>query len=83
MTADERALREGGLAIVPTDTVYGIGCAAFLPEACARLYASKSRPAGQPTALVAGLGRQPARARPARAHGRVPGRSAGGCCPGR
>ncbi len=54
MTADERALRDGGLAIVPTDTVYGIGCAAYLPGACARLYESKSRPAGQPTALVLG-----------------------------
>jgi L-threonylcarbamoyladenylate synthase len=54
MTANERALREGGLAIVPTDTVYGIGCAADLPDACARLYECKSRPADQPTALVVG-----------------------------
>jgi L-threonylcarbamoyladenylate synthase len=54
MTANERALREGGLAIVPTDTVYGIGCAADLPDACARLYECKSRPADQPTALVLG-----------------------------
>jgi L-threonylcarbamoyladenylate synthase len=54
MTADERALRGGGLAILPTDTVYGIGCAAGLVDACARLYACKSRPPEQPTALVAG-----------------------------
>jgi L-threonylcarbamoyladenylate synthase len=54
MTADERALRDGKLAIVPTDTVYGIGCAASLTDACAGLYACKSRPAGQPTAIVAG-----------------------------
>lgn len=54
MTANERALRAGGLAILPTDTVYGIGCAAGLADACARLYASKSRPADQPTALVLG-----------------------------
>ncbi|MEP6642287.1 MAG: Sua5/YciO/YrdC/YwlC family protein [Gaiellales bacterium] len=54
MTANERALRGGGLAIVPTDTVYGVGCAADLAEACARLYQCKSRPADQPTALVLG-----------------------------
>jgi L-threonylcarbamoyladenylate synthase len=54
MTANELALRRGGLAIVPTDTVYGIGCAAELADACARLYECKSRPADQPTALVLG-----------------------------
>jgi L-threonylcarbamoyladenylate synthase len=54
VTGHERALRAGGLAIVPTDTVYGIGCAASLPDACARLYDSKSRPPDQPTALVLG-----------------------------
>jgi L-threonylcarbamoyladenylate synthase len=54
MTANELALRGGGLAIVPTDTVYGIGCAADLPDACARLYECKARPADQPTALVLG-----------------------------
>ena len=52
--SDEGALRRGALAILPTDTVYGIGCAAADREACARLYACKSRPAGQPTALVLG-----------------------------
>jgi tRNA threonylcarbamoyl adenosine modification protein (Sua5/YciO/YrdC/YwlC family) len=50
----EQALLDGGLAILPTDTVYGIGCAAADREACARLYACKSRPADQPTALVLG-----------------------------
>lgn len=50
----EQALRGGALAILPTDTVYGIGCAAADREACARLYACKSRPADQPTALVLG-----------------------------
>jgi L-threonylcarbamoyladenylate synthase len=47
-------LRAGALAVVPTDTVYGIGCAAGLPDACARLYRLKDRPAGQPTAVVFG-----------------------------
>ena len=50
----EAALRGGALAVLPTDTVYGIGCAAADRDACARLYACKSRPAGQPTALVLG-----------------------------
>jgi L-threonylcarbamoyladenylate synthase len=54
MSAHERALRSGGLAIVPTDTVYGVGCAAGLRDACERLYECKSRPADQPTALVLG-----------------------------
>ena len=51
-------------------------------EACARLYASKSRPAGQPTALVLGSVAH-ARARPARADGAAPPSCAGGCYPGR
>jgi L-threonylcarbamoyladenylate synthase len=50
----ERALRAGGLAILPTDTVYGIGCAADDHEACARLYACKSRGRDQPMAVVLG-----------------------------
>ena len=54
MTGSERQLREGALAILPTDTVYGIGCAAGLEEACARLYAVKDRPSDQPTAVVFG-----------------------------
>ena len=44
MTEQERLLRDGALAILPTDTVYGIGCAAGSPEACARLYEVKERP---------------------------------------
>jgi L-threonylcarbamoyladenylate synthase len=54
VTDRERLLRDGGLAILPTDTVYGIGCAAGLPGACARLYAVKERPPEQPTAIVFG-----------------------------
>ncbi|HVG68670.1 MAG TPA: Sua5/YciO/YrdC/YwlC family protein, partial [Gaiellales bacterium] len=32
--------------MLPTDTVYGIACAAGLADACAELYALKERPAG-------------------------------------
>jgi L-threonylcarbamoyladenylate synthase len=54
VSEQERALRAGGLAIVPTDTVYGIGCAAYHRDACRRLYAVKARPREQPTALMLG-----------------------------
>jgi L-threonylcarbamoyladenylate synthase len=50
----EQRLRDGELAILPTDTVYGIACAAGLPESCARLYLLKQRPAEQPTAIMLG-----------------------------
>jgi L-threonylcarbamoyladenylate synthase len=54
VTGREQLLRDGALAILPTDTVYGIGCAAGLPGACARLYEVKERPHEQPTAIVFG-----------------------------
>jgi L-threonylcarbamoyladenylate synthase len=47
------ALRTGGLAVIPTDTVYGLACDPFRPEAVARLAAIKGRKPGQPIALVA------------------------------
>jgi L-threonylcarbamoyladenylate synthase len=37
-------LRQGGLILFPTDTVWGIGCDATNPEAVARIYALKQRP---------------------------------------
>lgn len=37
-------LRRGGLVVFPTDTVYGVGASAFLPEAIEALYAVKARP---------------------------------------
>lgn len=54
LTAPARALLDGGLCIVPTDTVYGIGAAAAVEAACVRAFELKRRPPGQPTALVAG-----------------------------
>jgi L-threonylcarbamoyladenylate synthase len=47
------AIRAGGLAIVPTDTVYGLACTAFEEAPARRLYALKGRVEMQPTALVA------------------------------
>lgn len=44
----------GELALLPTDTVYGIAAAAVLPDACAQLYSLKQRPLDQPTAVMLG-----------------------------
>lgn len=36
-------LRSGRLAVLPTDTVYGVACDAFDPDATARIFAAKDR----------------------------------------
>ena len=41
-------LKRGGLVAFPTETVYGLGADASNPEAVARLYRVKGRPAGHP-----------------------------------
>lgn len=43
-----RALAEGGLVAIPTETVYGLAARADSPEAVARIYAAKGRPADHP-----------------------------------
>jgi len=43
-----RILRSGGLVAFPTETVYGLGADASSPEAVARLYRVKRRPADHP-----------------------------------
>ncbi|HEY9280642.1 MAG TPA: Sua5/YciO/YrdC/YwlC family protein, partial [Eoetvoesiella sp.] len=40
-----RRLADGGLVAFPTETVYGLGGDAENPEAIARIYAAKGRPA--------------------------------------
>lgn len=47
------AIRGGKLAIVPTDTVYGLATSPHREEFTRRLYAAKGRDDVQPTALVA------------------------------
>jgi L-threonylcarbamoyladenylate synthase len=42
------ALRAGHLAVLPTETVYGLGARAIDPGAVARVYAVKGRPADHP-----------------------------------
>lgn len=41
-------LREGGLVAFPTETVYGLGAHALDPDAVARIFAAKGRPATNP-----------------------------------
>jgi len=43
-----RILRDGGLVAFPTETVYGLGANALDPDAVARIYAAKGRPAWNP-----------------------------------
>ena len=45
------AIRNGGLVIFPTETVYGIGCNALDTQAVRSLYAAKNRPADKPLLL--------------------------------
>jgi len=46
------ALRQGGLVVLPTDTVYGLACVAASEQAAADLYRLKGRDAIQPTAVI-------------------------------
>jgi L-threonylcarbamoyladenylate synthase len=46
------ALRAGGLAVIPTDTVYGLVADGASEPAARALYAAKGRDTGQPTALL-------------------------------
>lgn len=41
-------IRQGGLVAFPTETVYGLGANALLPEAAARIYEAKGRPSDNP-----------------------------------
>jgi tRNA threonylcarbamoyl adenosine modification protein (Sua5/YciO/YrdC/YwlC family) len=50
----ESLLRDGAVAIVPTDTVYGVAAAAYRRPACDLLYRLKHRPPDQPTAIMLG-----------------------------
>ena len=47
-------LLAGGVAVIPTDTVYGLAAHPDFPEAVERLYTIKGREAKKPIALLAG-----------------------------
>jgi L-threonylcarbamoyladenylate synthase len=46
------ALASGGLVVVPTDTVYGIACGAFNPDAVRRIYDLKGRSYSKPLPIL-------------------------------
>lgn len=52
-----RALQAGELAVIPTDTVYGIAADAFAPDAVARLLAAKGRGRDMPVPVLVGAWR--------------------------
>ncbi len=47
-----QVLRDGGLVVFPTDTVYGVGAAVDRPDAVARLYVAKGRPLDRPIPVL-------------------------------
>lgn len=52
LTAAVEALRRGDLVVLPTDTVYGLAAHPDLPDAIARVYAVKERPAEKALPLL-------------------------------
>ncbi len=48
----ERCVAAGGVAVIPTDTVYGLCCDPEDEQAVARLYELKGRPAARPAAVM-------------------------------
>lgn len=48
-----RILTQGGVVVLPTDTVYGLACHPDRPDAFRRLYRIKARDAGKPIAFLA------------------------------
>ena len=51
------ALRRGALAVLPTDTVYGVAADAFSPDAVGRLLEAKGRGRDMPTPVLVGSSR--------------------------
>ncbi len=43
-----KILRDGGLVIIPTETVYGLGCSAYCGEAAYNVFEAKGRPHDNP-----------------------------------
>ena len=56
-----RVLSGGGVAVIPTDTVYGLAAHPDFPDAVARLYSIKERDGRKPVALLAADARSAAR----------------------
>lgn len=54
ITAAVTAVQEGGLVVLPTDTVYGVGADAFTPSAVSALLAAKGRGRSMPPPVLVG-----------------------------
>lgn len=54
VAAAARAIRNGKLIVLPTDTIYGIGADAFTPEAVAALLQAKGRGRDMPVPVLVG-----------------------------
>ncbi|RCW45254.1 translation factor SUA5 [Halopolyspora algeriensis] len=54
LTAAANTVRSGGLVVLPTDTVYGIGADAFDPSAVGSLLAAKGRGRDMPVPVLVG-----------------------------
>lgn len=54
LTAAARAVRAGRLVVLPTDTVYGLGCDAFSATAVRSLLAAKKRGPDMPVPVLVG-----------------------------
>lgn len=54
IAAAVRAVKRGKLVVLPTDTVYGIGCDAFKPDAVNALLAAKGRGPDMPVPVLVG-----------------------------
>lgn len=49
-----RALEQGAVAVLPTDTVYGLATGAYCEESIQRIYQLKNRPATNPLQILTG-----------------------------
>lgn len=54
IAAAAAAVRAGELVVLPTDTVYGVGCGAFLPDAVDALLKAKGRGRQMPAPVLIG-----------------------------
>ena len=54
VSAAVTTVKAGGLVVLPTDTVYGLGADAFSPDAVARLLAAKHRGRDMPVPVLIG-----------------------------
>lgn len=53
VTEAVKVLKEGGIILYPTDTIWGIGCDATNPDAVAKVYEIKRRPDSKSLVLLA------------------------------